>query len=146
MIPEYNRKSLALGIPGILLQIGCNVGINVLAARAKIHSDMPPQTFLILALCAGALIEHDSVDYRLMLLRQRQRIQWGLGIAGSSVLSSIVVWPFCRTRTRISKLICRGAEYSSPTETGVHCYMHVLLGNTRFSGQRKRACTSGRDA
>ena len=56
MIPEYNRKSLALGIPGLLLQIGCQVAINLIAAKAKAGGGAAPPAALSFALLAGMLL------------------------------------------------------------------------------------------
>jgi hypothetical protein len=55
MIPEYNRKSLAFGIPGLLLQIGCQVAINLMATKAKAGGGALPADLVFLFL-AGALV------------------------------------------------------------------------------------------
>src|ERR1041385_9111044 len=55
MIAEYNRKSLALGVPGLLIQIGCTLLIRVLAPKSADHSDAPPEWIAFLLL-AGTLI------------------------------------------------------------------------------------------
>ena|SRR6478609_9501745 len=55
MIAKYNRKSLILGIPGLLLQLGCMFLSNLLAANAKSGGAAPP-ALLALLLVFGALI------------------------------------------------------------------------------------------
>jgi hypothetical protein len=55
MIAKYNHKSLALGIPGLVLQIICVFSTNMLAARAKSGAPMPPEIFAWLLL-AGTLV------------------------------------------------------------------------------------------
>ena len=54
MIAEYNRKSLALGIPGLLLQIACVLLSNLLTAKAKTGGNPPPES-LALLLALGTL-------------------------------------------------------------------------------------------
>lgn len=55
MIAKYNRKSLALGIPGLVLQIGCIFTTNLIAAKAKSGGATLPDS-LALLLAAGSLI------------------------------------------------------------------------------------------
>jgi hypothetical protein len=55
MIAKYNRKSLALGIPGIILQLGCLFATNLIAAKAKSGGATPPDS-LALLLAAGSLV------------------------------------------------------------------------------------------
>jgi hypothetical protein len=55
MIAEYNRKSLMLGIPGLLLQIACTVLSNSIAAHARSAGETPPAPILLLCL-AGSLV------------------------------------------------------------------------------------------
>ena len=55
MIAKYNRKSLALGVPGLLLQIGCIFTSNLIAAKAKSNGAAPPDS-LALLLAAGAFV------------------------------------------------------------------------------------------
>src|ERR1051326_3275920 len=55
MIPEYNRKSLAIGIPGLLLEIGCTVLVNVFAAKAKAHTGAPPD-WVVYPLLIGVIV------------------------------------------------------------------------------------------
>lgn len=47
MIAKYNRTSLVIGIPGLVLQIGCLVALNMMAAKARSAGTFPP---VILAL------------------------------------------------------------------------------------------------
>jgi hypothetical protein len=54
MIAKYNRKSLALGIPGLILQIGCILTTNLIAAKARSGGTAPPDSLLLLA--AGSLV------------------------------------------------------------------------------------------
>jgi hypothetical protein len=51
MIAEYNRKSLRLGVPGLLLQMGCTILIKMLAPKTRDHSGAPPEwvAYLLLA-------------------------------------------------------------------------------------------------
>ena len=55
MIAKYNRKSLALGIPGLLLQLGCLFTSNLIAAKAK-SDGVAPSDSLTLLLAAGSLV------------------------------------------------------------------------------------------
>jgi len=55
MIAKYNRKSLALGIPGLLLQIGCIFTSNLIAAKAK-SDGVAPSDSLALLLGVGSLV------------------------------------------------------------------------------------------
>ena len=55
MIAKYNRKSLALGIPGLVLQTGCFFTSNLIAAKAK-SSGAAPSDSLALLLAAGTLV------------------------------------------------------------------------------------------
>jgi len=54
MIAKYNRKSLALGIPGLLLQLGCIFALNLIAA--KVNSGAAPPDSLALLFAAGFLV------------------------------------------------------------------------------------------
>ncbi len=56
MITEYNRKSLMLGIPGIILQIACYVAASLIANQAKAHGATPADTSLIFACLGGQLL------------------------------------------------------------------------------------------
>jgi hypothetical protein len=46
MIAKYNRKSLMLGIPGLVLQIGCLFISNLIAAKAKSDGSVPSAALL----------------------------------------------------------------------------------------------------
>jgi hypothetical protein len=48
MIAKYNRKSLTIGIPGLLLQIVCLFLSNFLAAKAKAGGNVPSVTMMAL--------------------------------------------------------------------------------------------------
>jgi hypothetical protein len=54
MIAKYNRKSLILGIPGLLLQLGCIFISNLIAAKAKSGGTPLPDS-LALLLAVGSL-------------------------------------------------------------------------------------------
>ena len=55
MIARYNRKSLAIGIPGLLLQIACTALPAFWVAYATSHGSEPPH-YLVLASLPGVLI------------------------------------------------------------------------------------------
>jgi hypothetical protein len=55
MIAKYNRKSLVLGIPGLLLQVGCIFTANLITAKARSGGATPPDA-LALFLAAGSLV------------------------------------------------------------------------------------------
>jgi hypothetical protein len=55
MIAKYNRKSLALGIPGLFLQLGCVFAINLIAAKAK-NGGTTPSNSLALLFAAGSFV------------------------------------------------------------------------------------------
>ena len=55
MIAKYNRKSLAIGVPGLLLQVGCLFATNLIAAKAKSGGTTLPDS-LALLLTAGPLV------------------------------------------------------------------------------------------
>lgn len=59
MIAKYNRKSLMLGIPGLLLQIGCIFTSNFIAAKAGSGGSAPPLALagvLALGSIAGSVL------------------------------------------------------------------------------------------
>jgi hypothetical protein len=59
MIAKYNRKSLVLGVPGLLLQIGCLFLSNFLAAKAKAGGSAVPESLALLlgvGMIAGAVL------------------------------------------------------------------------------------------
>lgn len=55
MIAKYNRKSLMLGIPGLVLQIGCIFISNLIVAKAKSTGDVPSAA-MIGACSLGSII------------------------------------------------------------------------------------------
>lgn len=55
MIPEYNRKSLALGIPGLILQYGPFLAIAVLA-HGKNQSGPPLPEIAAYAVLGGVIL------------------------------------------------------------------------------------------
>ena len=55
MIAKYNKKSLTLGIPGLLIQITCILLNNMLAAKAK-NDGIAPSAGLALLLSLGAFV------------------------------------------------------------------------------------------
>jgi hypothetical protein len=54
MITEYKRKSLAFGIPGLVLQIGCTALVRILTSKTGDHSAAPPEWITLLAI--GSLV------------------------------------------------------------------------------------------
>jgi hypothetical protein len=46
VIAKYNRKSLAFGVPGLLLQIGSLIAIAILNYAAARNSAQPPASWL----------------------------------------------------------------------------------------------------
>ena len=55
MITEYKRKSLAFGIPGLVLQIGCTALVRILAPKTGDQS-AASQEWITLSLAIGSLI------------------------------------------------------------------------------------------
>jgi hypothetical protein len=55
MITEQKSKSLAFGIPGLSLQIGCMTLSRILAPKTGDHSAAPPE-WIALSLAIGSLI------------------------------------------------------------------------------------------
>ena len=59
MIAKYNRKSLMLGVPGLLLQLGCIFTSNLITAKSGSDGAAPPIALagvLALGSIAGSIL------------------------------------------------------------------------------------------
>ena len=93
MIAKYNKKSLTLGIPGLLIQITCILLNNMLAAKAK-NDGIAPSTGLALLLSLGAFVGAILLIIGLCFYAKGYSPVWGLlGLLSCIGLLILAVMP-----------------------------------------------------
>jgi hypothetical protein len=92
MIAKFNRKSLAFGIPGLLLQIGCGAGFAVLGYTTAVSGQTPAEwigNLLRIGYYGGTILLIIGLSEYAM--SKRRHVAWGLFGAVSCVGLVILV-------------------------------------------------------